>query len=75
MLYHTGDSQYSQNIHINKVIGENASFMDKEKQTDFLANPIHSEYLKIFIYMGKWHELTIHENKKINDKIFHNQYF
>ena len=47
MLYHTGDNQHTQNIQINKVIGENEEFvvyfMGKKKHTNFLANPIQGE--------------------------------
>ena len=41
MLYHVGDSQHTQSIQINKVIGENekyVSYFMEKNQTDFLAN-------------------------------------
>ena len=45
VLYHVGDSRHSQNIQINKVIGESEKrvfyFMEKTPK-DFLANPITS---------------------------------
>ena len=42
MFYHGEDSQHTQNIQINKVIGENEKwvFYFTEKTKDFLANPI-----------------------------------
>ena len=44
MLYHSGDSQYTQNIEINKVIGKNEKcvfyFMEKTKQTVWPAQYI-----------------------------------
>ena len=46
----SNDSQPTQNIQINKVIGENekcACFMEK-KYTDFLANPIETFTCYIF---------------------------
>ena len=44
MLYHVGDGKYTQNIQINKVIGENEKYIlfYRKNHMDFLANPIFS---------------------------------
>ena len=64
MLYHAGDSQHTQNIQINKVIGEKRKmcilFYGKNR-TDFLANPILFPYKytqTLFIYTLKLYLLT-----------------
>ena len=45
MLYHGGDSQHTQSIQVNKVIGENEKmcllFYGKKKHTEFLTNPTY----------------------------------
>ena len=54
MLYHAGDSQHTQSIQINKVIGENEKyvfyFMEKN-QTDYLlccqCSSLFSAYAKV----------------------------
>ena len=45
MLGHKGDSRHTQNIQINKVIGENVSFILWEK-TYILAKPIHARSME-----------------------------
>ena len=44
MLYHAGDSRHTQNIQINKVIGENEKcvFYFMEKLYELLANPMYA---------------------------------
>ena len=44
MLYHVGDSRHTQNIQINKVIGENeecVSYFTEKNETNFSANTTH----------------------------------
>ena len=43
MLYQAGDSQYTQNIQINKIIGKNEKctfYFTGKNVMEFLANPV-----------------------------------
>ena len=59
MLYHVGDSQHTQNIQINKVIGEKEKCVFYGKNhMDFFTNPVHM--LKIsranyFLFTEFWY--------------------
>ena len=48
MLYHVGYSQHTQNMQMNKVIGENEKFVFYgKKHTDSLAHPIFCLFFDI----------------------------
>ena len=63
MIHQAGDSWHTQNIQINKIIGENEKrgfYFTEKEHTEFLANPIHE-----FTITMRLEYLVVPESKEV----------